>query len=341
MPIYTETELLLKDNINTKLNEFKKTLTKVKIKKLYIALALVVLIMAAVATGIFSHAQKPGEKPVPSISIGCDRVLWKGMELELAASTQNINKPLFNWTVDGKDGGGSQRLNKNFEMGEHQVVLNVAFDGKTLTAKQTTLVIDSVDGVSLRDSEASKNQWGFQTIYTGKNYGVKGVTLSVDSSPQTEVNPCGYLSTKSLMAGDHTWKAVYQGKTIASGTFNIKEVSEIKITRIEVAPSYNAGDTVNGKIVLMNSGSSIVKGFDIKTLVVNNNYAWMGDAAKREFSDTYSSDLEPGEVYEVPITVTIPEKVSGIRPSGRYSITVTLLLNGQIIDTKVVNTEVK
>ncbi len=331
---------MLKDKINNKINDFKKTLTRVKIKKLYIALALAVLIIAA-ASGIFSHAQKPKEKPVPSVSIGCDRVLWKGTELELIASTQNINKPSLNWTVDGKNVGSSQKLNTKFELGEHHVVLNAAFDSKTLTAKQTTLVIDSADGVSLRDSAASKNQWGFQTIYMGKNYGVMGVTLSVDSSPQTEVNACGYLSTKSLMAGQHSWKAIYQGKTIASGTFNIKEVSEIKITRIEVAPSYNAGDTVNGKIVLMNSGSSIVKGFDIKTLVINNNYAWMGDVAKREYSDTYSSDLKPGEVYEVPITVTIPEKVGGIRPSGRYSITVTLLLNGQIIDTKVVNTEVK
>jgi len=329
--------------LKEKINNFKNIITRIKRKKLYLALALAVLILAAaMGAGILSSLIKPPEKkPVPSVSIGCDRVLWKDTELELTASTQNINKPVFNWTVDGKDAGSSQKLKVIFGLGKHPIVLKVFFESKTLYANQTTIVIDSVDGVSVRDSAASKNQWGFQTMYQGKNYGVKGVTISVDSSEPSEVNACGYLSSNSLMAGDHTWKALYQGKTIGSGTFNVKEVSEVKITKIDVAPGYNAGDTVHGKIFIQNTGSAIVKGFEIKTLVVNNNYAWMGDKAKREYTDQYSSDLKPGEVYEVPITVTIPEKVSGIRPSGRYSITVTLKLNGQTTDTRAVSTEVK
>ncbi len=328
----------MKDKIENLKNIFK-------IKKLQVAVALIIFFSAAIfATGILTSLIKPPQEkpePIPSVSIGCDRVLWKDGELELTASIQNINKPSFNWTVDGKDTGNTQKIIKKLEVGEHQVVLNVAFDNKTLTAKQTTVVIDSVDGISIRDSAATKNQWGFQTVYKGKNFGVKGATVSVDSLSQGEVNGCGFISSSPLLAGDHAWTAMYQGKTIASGTFTLKEVSEIKITKIEIAPSYNAGDTVNGKIVIKSTGSAVVKGFDIKTLVVNNNYAWMGDKAKREYLDKYNSDLKPGEVYEVPITVTIPEKVSGIRPSGRYSITVTLILNGQTMDTKIVNTEVK
>ncbi|MDJ1423106.1 MAG: hypothetical protein M5U10_14455 [Candidatus Methanoperedens sp.] len=280
-------------------------------------------------------------EPEPSVSIGCDRVLWKDTEIELAASTRNIDKPLFEWNIDGEIAGSSRKFRKKFDMGEHQVVLNVIFDNGTLTADQSILVVDSADGISLRDSAASKNQWGFQTLYRGKNKGVKGVRVSIDSLPATEVNPCGSLSTKALFAGEHTWRAEYRGITIASGTFNIKEVSEIKITKIDIAPSYTTGDTVDGKIILKNTGSTIVSGFDTKTLVVNNNYAWMGDKAKKEFFSQHNSDIKPGEIYEIPIRVTIPEKISGVRPSGKYTITAALILNGQTIDTKVVNTVVK
>jgi hypothetical protein len=317
----------------------------IKIRKLQLAFALIIFVSAAMfATGILTNLIKsPQEKqePAPSVSIGCDRVLWNDVKLELAASIQNINKPYFNWSIDGKYAGDIQKINQKLEVGDHQIVLNVTFDNKTLTAKQTTVVIDSVDGISIRNSAASKNQWGFQTVYKGINFGVNEMTVTVDSLPPAQVNDCGFISSSPLPAGDYTWTAMYQGKIIASGTFNLKEVSEIKIARIEVAPSYNAGDTVNGKIVIKNTGSAVVKSFDIKTLVVNNNYAWMGDKARREYLDQYNSDIKPGEIYEVPITVTIPEKVSGIRPSGRYSITVSLIFNGQMMDTKIVNTEVK
>ncbi len=319
---------------------FKKVLPKTK--KHHIILILAILILTSSGAALLLHKDKmTQEKPAPSISIGCDRVLWKNTGLELAASTQNIDKPLFEWTVDGKIVGRSQKLSQKFDMGEHRVVLNVSFDNTTLKANQSIIVVDSVDGISLRGSAASKNQWGFQTIYRGKVVGVKGVMVSIDSLPKAEVNPCGSLSTKPLFAGEHTWLAQLQGFTIGSGTFNLKEVSEIKIARVDVAPSYTAGSTVNGKIVLKNTGSTTVTGFDIKTVAVNNNYAWMGDKAKREFSDQYNADIKPGETYEIPVRVTIPEKVSGIRPSGRYTITVTLIMKGQAIDTKAVNTEVK
>jgi predicted RNA-binding protein with TRAM domain len=84
-----------------------------------------------------------------------------------------------------------------------------------------------------------------------------------------------------------------------------------------------------------------ITGFGTETLAVNNDFAWMGDKAKREFSDQYNADIKPGETYEIPIQMTIPEKVSGIRPSGKYTITVNILLDGKTIGTKIVNTQVK
>jgi hypothetical protein len=217
----------------------------------------------------------------------------------------------------------------------------VSFGNNTLEAKQSIVVIDSIDGIALGNSQASKNQWGFQTTYRGKNFGVKDVTVSVDSLPPADVGRCGYLATKELLAGEHGWKAYYQGEIIASGSFILKEASEMKISKVEVEPVYMAGDTVRGKVVIINTGSTVIKEFDLKTLVVNNNFAWMGDKARREFYNKYESDIKPGESYDIVIEAPIPEKVSGVRPSGKYSITLSTLLNGQTTDSKVVNTEVK
>jgi hypothetical protein len=340
---------LLKDKIREKIKDIKFIKSRIKIKKVHITVAMAALVaLAFLFLGVFALSQgflggnHPLEEPKPpSVSIGCDLVVWNGTELEIPATTRNINKPLFNWTVDGKNAGSGQKLTQEFDKGEHHVMLTVSFDNNTLTANQTTFVIDSTDGVSVRDSWASNNQWGFQTMYRGEKSGVKGVTVSVDSLAPSEVNACGYLSSKALMAGDYTWKAMYQGMSIGSGKFNIREVNEVKITRLDIAKSYTAGSTVNAKIVVVNTGSTTVTGFEIRTLAVNNNYAFMGDKAKKEYTDQYNTDLKPGVSYDIPIGFTIPEKVSGIRPSGKYTITVSLVLNGKVVDKKVVNTEVK
>ncbi|MFZ3168889.1 MAG: hypothetical protein WA130_14840 [Candidatus Methanoperedens sp.] len=285
--------------------------------------------------------QEIPEKPKPSVSIGCDRVLWKDTEELLEATVKNIDNPSFEWKSDGTNIGNGQKLLQKFEVGGHSILLNVTFNNQTLNAKKSIVVIDSVDGITIREYTASKNQWGFQTMFKGKNMGVNGVMVSVDSFPPSQVNACGAVSTKALYSGNQTWKAEYRGAVIASGTFDLKETSELKIARIEIAPSYLAGTDVKAKIILMNSGSVAITGFEIKTIAVNNDYAWMGDKAKREYSDQYNADIKPGELYEIPIQMTIPEKVSGIRPSGKYTITVNLLLQGKTVDTKIVTTQVK
>lgn len=328
------------------LSELTKKFTRVK-KPRIISILIIAILTSFLIAGFFLYGEEsPQDKTKPpslepSVSIGCDQVIWKNPELVLQASTRNIDAPVFQWIVDGKIAGNTQKLRQKFDMGEHQVALNVSFGNETLRSNKSIIVIDAIEGVSLRDSQASKNQWGFQTTYKGKNTGVKGVRISIDSLPMQEVNSCGQLSTKGLFAGEHRWKAEYQGKTIASGTFNLKEISEIKITKINVAPSYRAGDTVNGKIILKNTGTTTIKDFEIKTTIINHRFEWMGDKAKKEYSTQYNSETKPGEVYEIPIQVTIPEKVSGIRPAGSYTITVNLILNGKTMDTKAVNTEIK
>ena len=313
----------------------KKTLQNTDLP--YFILLLIISISAAlVFPAILPPVEgTPGNEPF--VTIGCDRVIWNGDGVELLATMRNIENPQYQWIIDGNITTGAI----NFDLGEHLVILNVTSGDNTYQAKKSVIVVDSTNGISLHDSQASGSQWGFQTLYNGKNMGVKNVLVSIDSNPVQEVNYCGQLTTKPLPAGQHSWKAEYQGKTLASGSFNIKEMSDIKIIRIDVAPKYRAGDTVNGKIIVMNTGSTTLLEFDINTLVINHNFEWMGDIARMEYYKKYKPKIKPGNEYTIPIRVTIPENVNGIKPTGSYSITIDLILNNQLVDRKIVYTEVE
>lgn len=335
--------------VNEKLHNIRNkcslSIFKQNKKAAYILVSFAIItLVAALFSGLFWQTSdktiKEPPKPVPSVSIGCDEVLWKNTEASLQASTSNIENPVYQWKIDSKDAGNTKDIKQLLDIGEHEIILNVSFGNQTLQAKKSIIVIDSEEKVSVTSSQASNNRWGFQTTYNSRGIYVKEVQVSVDSSSPEPVNPCGSLNSKPLAAGEYLWQASYRGKIIASGAFKLIEVSEIKIAGIEVAPRYTAGDTVNGKIIIENTGTTTITGFDIKTNVVNHKFEWMGEKAKRDYYDKYDSDIKPGMRNDIPIAVKIPEKVSGVRPSGSYTITVSLILNGKTIDTRDVNTEV-
>lgn len=302
------------------------------------------MIILGIGTYMWSHNDNPMEKSqpkLPSISLGCDRVIWDSTKLKLEASIQNIKNPKFQWYVDNKLSGKDQTLEQIFSIGKYKISLSVlSNDTKTLKDNISVLVVNSTNGVSVKDSQ-EKNEWTFQTIYDKKKIGVEGVEIYVDSSPKKiMVDDCGHVSVP-LLAGEHTWKAQYRGIIIGTGNFTLKEVKEIKISKINIDREYKVGDTVEGKITAKNTGTTTMKGFDIKTVAINNKYKWMGDVAKREYYDKYDAQLNPGDKYDIIVKVTIPKEVKGIAPTGRYSITISLISNDKVVDTKIVDTEVK
>lgn len=121
----------------------------------------------------------------------------------------------------------------------------------------------------------------------------------------------------------------------------MNETAGLKITGLKAEQRYKAGDTVKGTINLENRGTMIIKGFDIRIVAVNENYAWMGAIAKREFYDRHDQELIPGQRCEISIGVKIPESISGIRPSGKYTITITAMLKDQTIaDSRSISIQV-
>ena len=330
--------------------KIKNILTTIKKTRWpYLMLGLIIIIGGiAIYLWFNDNSIEKLEPKLPSISIGCNRVIWEDTKLKVEASTQNIKNPKFQWLIDNKSAGNDQFLEHEFGLGKYKISLNVLFDKNnnknnksgTLKDNISVLAINSTNGMLVKDSQASKNEWAFQTLYNKKKMGVDGVEIYIDSFPKIIVNNCGYISVP-LFAGDHTWKAQYRGNILASGNFTLKEVKEIKLSKIDIDKNYKVGDTVEGKIIVKNTGTVTMKGFDIKTVAVNNKYKWMGDIAKREYYDKYDVQLNPGDKYEIIIRVSIPKEVKGIAPTGKYSLTINLLSNDKVVDTKIVNTDVR
>lgn len=296
---------------------------------------LVILTIAFMFLFTISSGDLPPEKPVPipSVSIGCDRILWDDTKLEIKPSISNIKNATFQWFIDDKFITKNQTLTQKLKLGNYKLSLNTSFDNKSIEKNISVLVVNSIDGISIYDNQSSNNEWRFQTLYNGKEVNVQGLIIYVDSLPKKLVNWCGYV-TIPLSAGNHTWNAEYNGKIIALGNFSIKEIEEIKIDKIGIKSRYKLGDTISGSITLKNTGTTIVREFDIKTIIINTKYSWMGNTAKREFYDKYNGSLNPGEKYDIPINVKIPEQISGMSPTGQYSITVQLILRNNVTDNK-------
>ncbi|MCZ7355731.1 MAG: hypothetical protein O8C66_02870 [Candidatus Methanoperedens sp.] len=325
-----------------------------RLTKKQILLILVFVIEGAVAFGLWSVYSAPGvhenetqlEKTQykyvykPSVSIGCSRVEWKDAEIHLSAST-NMRSPSYQWLSDNKTLGTERNLVYTFKTGENSLILKAASGNDSAQDEIEIIIVDSTDGISAENVAGSMiNERVFLTKFKDAVYYVDGVSVILDEKDMGSIPECRKLTVSGLYAGAHTWKAMFRGKDIGSGSFSLESLAKLKITRVDIAGSYRAGDTVDGKIFLQNAGTVPVKDYAIKTLVVNHNFEWMGDISKKEFTDTFDYELKPGDSVQIPVQVKIPEKVSGIRPVGDYSITIQLLMNNQVEETQLVKTVV-
>jgi hypothetical protein len=287
------------------------------------------------------------KKVEPSVSAGCDQVVWQGAEVELHASTKNIGNPVFLWRSGDEVLGNQTELIQVFELGEHTVKLEVSFsdtngtENRTLSDSAQVIVIDRVEDISVDVSAgATPTERIFQTKYRGTNMLINGVCITVDSIEYDRISGCGRISVAGLSPGEHGWYATYHGELVANGSLSVAGITELKIKDVSIAPVYHVGDVVDAKLVVQNTGTDPVNKFAVNVLIVNHKYEWMGDIAEYEYSNEYTDELPPGQKRDIPVRARIPEKVGMVKPSGDYSITIDLLLNGQVIDSKMVNTEI-
>lgn len=325
---------------------------------LAIAAIISILLGAAVSLHLFQQEQpavpgpeqtqspEPG-KAEPSVSAGCDQVVWQGTEVELHATTKNIKDPVFVWRSGEEILGTRKDLSHIFAVGEHTITLEVSFrdnrsaENRTMKDSLRIIVLDRVSGISVNVSAGrAPAERNFQTTYRGASMLIPGITITVDGIPYNKITGCGRISVAGLSPGQHRWYATYHGETVANGTFIVAEITQLKIKEVGIASLYHIGDTVDAKLVVLNTGTTPVSTFTVKVLIVNHKYEWMGDIAKYEYSTEYTNEIQPGQQMDLPVRARIPEKVGVIKPTGDYSITISLLINGQEVDRKTVTTTI-
>lgn len=276
----------------------------------------------------------------PSVNIGCDRVVWKDTEVHLTAST-NLRSPRFQWIMDNKTFGSERELAYIFLPGRNTVILKAESGNDSVQDDADIVVVGQTEGISAEVVGGSmSNERVFMTKWKDVVYYIESVSVILDGKDKGFIPQCRKLTVSGLYPGTHTWKAVYRGGDIGSGSFNLEAVTSVRMTRIDIARSYRAGDTVEGRILLQNKGTVPVKQFSIKTLVVNHKFEWMGDVARKEFTNNFDYELVPGNSVEIPVRVAIPEKISGVKPVGDYSITIQLIINNKVEETQTVKTVV-
>ncbi|MGB8216011.1 MAG: hypothetical protein WCE94_01810 [Candidatus Methanoperedens sp.] len=323
-----------------------------KITKKQVAVILIFIIEGAAAYGLWNIYTTPGNVVndtsvassryifKPSVSIECSRVVWKDTEVHLSATT-NLRTAKLEWSIGNKTVGTQRNLAYTFAPGKNTIIVKAVSDNDSLQDESHIIVVNSTEGILAEAVTGSmSNERVFMTKYNDATYYIDGVSVILDGKDMGTIPECRKMTVSGLGAGVHNWKAAFHSKDIGSGSFNLEPVTRVKITKIDIAGSYRAGDTVNAKIYLLNTGTVPVKQFSIKTLAVNHKFEWMGDISKKEFTSDFDYELKQGDSVEIPVRVTIPEKVSGVRPAGDYSITIQLIVNNNVQETQTVKTVV-
>lgn len=232
-----------------------------ELSKKKVALILIFIIEGAVAYGLWNlyalsetavndtHAGNAPPKYVfkPSVSIGCSRVVWKDTEVHLAATT-NLRTAKLQWSIDNKTIGTERNLAYTFAPGKNTIILKAVSGNDSLHDEAEIIVVNSTDGILAEAVAGSmSNERVFITKFKDATYFIDGVSVILDGKNVGSPPECRKMTVSGLAAGAHTWKATFQGNDIGSGSFNLEPVTKIKITKIDIAGSYRAGDTVNAE----------------------------------------------------------------------------------------------
>lgn len=279
----------------------------------------------------------------PELHIGCSHIVWEGENITLMANVNDfLGTVRYSWWIDNKNESDSPESNFIFSEGVH-VIRAEASNGSFMLDKEITITaISSIQGITVEPQPSEYHgTLKFKTYFNDVPANVPGIQILFDDNIIGVSEQCKPVSVTGTTFGTHIWSAQYHDQNISSSIIEVPVVEKLKISNINIAPKYKTGDTISAELVVINVGTVDVDGFKIKTLIINNNYAWMGDKAKREYHLDYSGTLRPGDIAKLPIETTIPEKVSGIRPTGTYSINLEMTYSGKesssiALETKVV-----
>jgi hypothetical protein len=291
-----------------------------------------------------NHSTTGSPPKEPQLNIGCSRVVWIDENETLTAHVSNMNGTTsYSWWIDGINNNDTtvHELTKSFPQGAHSIRVTASNDTITLEKEITITGISSAKDISVKPVPSSTlGTWKFQASCCGTSANVQGIQITLNEKPAGTSQKCTPVTINGMRAGNYTWSAQYHDQIIGNGTIEVPETKVLHISKVDVASQYRTGDTISAKLVVGNSGTMDIKGFHVYTHIINNDLAWMGDIAIREYTFDYKNTISPGESAQVPITATIPEKVKGVKPTGHYTITIEVHYDDQKTCSLTKETEV-
>lgn len=278
----------------------------------------------------------------PQLHIGCNHIVWEEENTMLRGHVNNfVGKIRYSWWIDSKNESNGPESNFVFSEGVHTIRAEASNESFMLEKEITITAISSTQGITVEPQPSEYyGTWKFQTYLNDVPANVPGTLIMFDDNIIGISEQCKLVSLTGATSGTHIWSAQYHGQNVSSDIIEVPAVEKLKISNVKIAPKYETGDTISTELVVINVGTVDIDGFKIKTLIINNNYAWMGDKAKREYSFDYSNTLRPGETAKLPIETTIPEKVNGIRPTGTYTINLEMTYSSEESSSITLKTKV-
>ena len=277
----------------------------------------------------------------PEIHI-CDQVLWAGEPVTLKAAVSGMDRPVsYVWSIDNIPVNSTgEEFNTEFQAGSHSITIMASNEINSLHKQINIDAVTSTAGLRVVPEHSNTyGTWKFRTFVNNHSISVPGTQVTMGDMKNT-AQQCSPASVKGVSAGSYTWKAMYHDQVIGSGIIEVPEMYMLQVVSVDIKPEYSAGDTISSTLVVTNTGTMDIAGFHINALVLNHKFAVMGDAAQREFRIDHSDTLLPGESAKLPIHVSIPEKVQGIRPTGRYTIKLDLVSGNSKVSSITLETQV-
>lgn len=280
----------------------------------------------------------------PQLNIGCSHVVWVDENETLTAHVNNmIGNISYSWWIDGINNNDTtvHELTKSFTQGAHSIKVTASNDTIKLEKEITITGISSAKDISVKPSPSSTfSTWKFQAGCCGTPANVQGIQIILNENPVGTSQMCTPVTINGMSAGNYTWSAQYHQQTVGNGIFEVPKNKVLRISNVDIASQYTTGDTISAKLIVINSGTQDIKGFHVNTHIINDDLAWMGDIATKEYTFDYKNTISPGESAQIPITASIPEKVKGVRPTGHYTITIEIHYDDQKTCSLTKETEV-
>jgi len=280
----------------------------------------------------------------PQLNIGCSHVVWVDENETLTAHVSNmIGNISYSWWIDDINNNDTtvHELTKSFTQGAHSIKVTASNDTIKLEKEITITGISSAKDISVKPIPSSTfSTWKFQADCCGTPANVPGIQITLNENPVGTSQMCTPVTISGMSAGNYTWSAQYHQQTVGNGIFEVPKNKVLHISNVDIASQYTTGDTISAKLIVSNSGTQDIKGFHVNTHIINDDLAWMGDIATREYTFDYKNTISPGESAQVPITASIPEKVKGVRPTGHYTITIEVHYDDQKTCSLTKETEV-